>query len=570
MPIPSINFAQLSQGFNQRLHEQEQEEMEQERNDRDNITRHLVNIMQDPKTDPAVRANIANEIPKIHATPLGKRYKLGAKVLQRPGAPIPADQIRKEAGPLFQHLLTQGPLGQGAGSAEGGMTPPAISFPVGGEGGAEPGTPAPAAGEGVPSALALTPPSLTQAAAARPAQPPATAPEMSPVLAAGGAGGGALPPVPTGGGGARMAQPGMGAGLTPPPIGAGPQLGEPPTGPFMSDQELLDRDLTRKRAEMDLQLEMQRRQAEVSRETGMSKTGKLNVDPVKMMAMGKIKDPGHPEADENGYRNATDAELPPTLRLKLAREESQREVDESRAAYYDAAADARKSGQATAWARLIETRRRNDVIESREARLKEESETKGLSGEGTGEGSMVLAGSAQREMAELQPRIDQTSHLLEVYAPFKTNKTPFWQLIGRGEYAAGIASDDRLDKEIANLEILRVTAAASLLKGTSRSLTALEIGMVHTPHTAKDSPKMIYEKLVIIKKLLDDKKRATIQYGNKFGIVKGETDSKGEFTPAPIGGGKGKGKSKGSDLTPGPIQGNMSPGEAFAAKYGGE
>jgi hypothetical protein len=72
-------------------------------------------------------------------------------------------------------------------------------------------------------------------------------------------------------------------------------------------------------------------------------------------------------------------------------------------------------------------------------------------------------------------------------------------------YKAGHAAPaGTLANDIAGLSLGSVVEAAAALSGSSRSIQALKLALVHTPNPWIDSPKLLREKLVTINDRLQD------------------------------------------------------------------
>lgn len=138
----------------------------------------------------------------------------------------------------------------------------------------------------------------------------------------------------------------------------------------------------------------------------------------------------------------------------------------------------------------------------------------------------VLSPVAQRTLIQTEPVVNQARKLEQIFEDhpeLKTNDTPGYLLLPYIAYRLGYATDGALEEEIAGLSLGSVIEAASALQGTSRSISALRLAMIHTPNAKLDSPEQIYRKLHndIIPRLDEivdaahkyGRKRATSDYG---------------------------------------------------------
>ena len=113
-----------------------------------------------------------------------------------------------------------------------------------------------------------------------------------------------------------------------------------------------------------------------------------------------------------------------------------------------------------------------------------------------------LTPAGQQAIAEAQPVMQQLNRAQAMLESIKDDNMPFTTAPARLGYAVGMASD--YSNLINNLEMGKVIGAARVLKGSSRAIQALNIAMKHLPDPAKDSPKLMYEKIQNIKQNLAD------------------------------------------------------------------
>ena len=136
-------------------------------------------------------------------------------------------------------------------------------------------------------------------------------------------------------------------------------------------------------------------------------------------------------------------------------------------------------------------------------------------------GMKALSTAAQNTVMTTDPILTQVQNLKDTIAPLKGNNTPGYYAADRLMYAMGMKSNiaGETADQIANLELQKVVAAASVMKGSSRTIQALRIAMQHTPDVWKDSPAMIYQKLDTIQNRLQDVINDAYTYGKKGGYV---------------------------------------------------
>jgi hypothetical protein len=135
---------------------------------------------------------------------------------------------------------------------------------------------------------------------------------------------------------------------------------------------------------------------------------------------------------------------------------------------------------------------------------------------------VTLIPEAQKTIIAASPVMDQIDGLLKDINDLKlgNNNSSGYLLGPRAKYAIGIASPEgSLGKDIAGLSLGSVVEAASVLKGTSRSVLALKKALEHTPNPWVDSPKLMKEKLETIKARLKDVMDDAYKYGKKGAAV---------------------------------------------------
>jgi hypothetical protein len=138
------------------------------------------------------------------------------------------------------------------------------------------------------------------------------------------------------------------------------------------------------------------------------------------------------------------------------------------------------------------------------------------------EAPVTLIPEAQKTIIAASPVMDQINGLLKDIDDLKLgdNNKSAYLLPARAEYALGHASPEgSLGKDIAGLSLGSVVEAASVLKGTSRSVLALKKALEHTPNPWVDSPKLMKEKLQTIQARLKDVMDDAYKYGKKGAAV---------------------------------------------------
>jgi hypothetical protein len=138
------------------------------------------------------------------------------------------------------------------------------------------------------------------------------------------------------------------------------------------------------------------------------------------------------------------------------------------------------------------------------------------------EAPVTLIPEAQKTIIAASPVMDQINGLLKDIDDLKLgdNNKSAYLLPARAEYALGHASPEgSLGKDIAGLSLGSVVEAASVLKGTSRSVLALKKALEHTPNPWIDSPKLMKEKLQTIQARLKDVMDDAYKYGKKGAAV---------------------------------------------------
>ena len=148
-----------------------------------------------------------------------------------------------------------------------------------------------------------------------------------------------------------------------------------------------------------------------------------------------------------------------------------------------------------------------------------------------------LTPAGQQAIAEAQPVMQQLNRAQAMLESIKDDNMPFTTAPARLGYAVGMASD--YSNLINNLEMGKVIGAARVLKGSSRAIQALNIAMKHLPDPAKDSPKLMYEKIQNIKQNLADIQTAAATNERRYpgmpeksGQPAGVTPVKGQVDPS--------------------------------------
>lgn len=134
--------------------------------------------------------------------------------------------------------------------------------------------------------------------------------------------------------------------------------------------------------------------------------------------------------------------------------------------------------------------------------------------------NLQLTGPAAQNVAVAQAQIDVNKPLMEEIdnLGLAQNNRPGYLAWARLKYGAGVNTPGGLADEIANLELTRVTSAASALKGSSRAWAALHLALQHTPNTWTDSPQQIRQKLATINQRLQAVIDEQRQFGTKSGL----------------------------------------------------
>lgn len=121
---------------------------------------------------------------------------------------------------------------------------------------------------------------------------------------------------------------------------------------------------------------------------------------------------------------------------------------------------------------------------------------------------------AQKIMEDTDPVLDKVNQALKMLEPTKDDNSPYHTFFKNLEYKFGMAND--ATPLITNLNLGQVVGGARILKGSSRAYQMLVKAMEHLPDTSKDSPKLMYEKLVNIKDNLEKIKQDAAKYGQRY------------------------------------------------------
>ena len=137
---------------------------------------------------------------------------------------------------------------------------------------------------------------------------------------------------------------------------------------------------------------------------------------------------------------------------------------------------------------------------------------------------VVLSAEAQKTIEATKPVLDQINAAMKALEPLKDDNTPTW-VPGSAffddyvKYKAGASS--QYAGLIANLSMSSILGASRILKGGGgvRAKAIFEEAQQHTPKVGKDSPKLIYEKLLQMKKSIENGNAALYEYGKKSGAA---------------------------------------------------
>jgi hypothetical protein len=134
--------------------------------------------------------------------------------------------------------------------------------------------------------------------------------------------------------------------------------------------------------------------------------------------------------------------------------------------------------------------------------------------------NLQLSSVAAQNVATAQSQIDVNKPLIDLIDKLglKNNNQMGYLTWSRIKYGAGRNTPGGLADEIANLELSKVTSAASALKGSSRAWAALDLALKHTPNVWVDSPMQIRRKLETINQRLQDVIMEQRRFGTKSGL----------------------------------------------------
>jgi hypothetical protein len=301
--------------------------------------------------------------------------------------------------------------------------------------------------------------------------------------------------------------------------------------------------------------EKEKATAEKAREFDVKNLNDTNKTDVQAAAHG-LK----PNPNGQGYMPMTPEDLKkyPLLQEKLEMDKSSEALKAAQQALAQAKAIGEPQRIAQASANLglrqqelgikqadLELRMRDETRKDRVENFKE-----GYDSAGNPTKSMeALSPAAQKVVMDTQPVLDQVNDLSKRLDPYKDINTPGYLAADRTLYAMGMKSNvtGQLADEVANLELQRIVAAASVMKGSSRTIQALRIAMQHTPNVWTDSPALIKSKLDTIQARLSDVIGDAYTYGHKGGYAPppnltggtgGAPKPASGAPPAPSGGGK--------------------------------
>jgi hypothetical protein len=115
-------------------------------------------------------------------------------------------------------------------------------------------------------------------------------------------------------------------------------------------------------------------------------------------------------------------------------------------------------------------------------------------------------------------------------SPYKD--LPLSTAIERLGYGAGFSTS--MDDLIAKLELGKVANAASILRGSSRSIQALTMAQQHLPDPKKDSSQLMYNKLQSARQYIQDiQDNARNEMQRYPGLKRSESTPGGPITPPP-------------------------------------
>jgi hypothetical protein len=118
-------------------------------------------------------------------------------------------------------------------------------------------------------------------------------------------------------------------------------------------------------------------------------------------------------------------------------------------------------------------------------------------------------------------------------SPYKD--LPLSTAIERLGYGAGFSTS--MDDLIAKLELGKVANAASILRGSSRSIQALTMAQQHLPDPKKDSSQLMYNKLQSARQYIQDIQDTARKEMQRYpGLKRSESTPGGPISPPPAAG----------------------------------
>jgi len=278
---------------------------------------------------------------------------------------------------------------------------------------------------------------------------------------------------------------------------------------------------------------------EKKREFDVSNVNAQNKTEVQAIAHG-LK----PNPDGQGYVPMTPEDLKkyPILSSKLDLDKSKQALEQAQQelAHAKAIGEPQRIAQANA---NIGIRSQELQIKQADLELKMKDQTRKERAEDFKEGSdssgaalpglRALSPSGQKVVLDTQPVLDQVNNLIGKMDAYKNINVPGYLSADRTLYAMGMKSNvaGELADQVANLELQKIVAAASVMRGSSRTIQALKIAMQHTPNVWIDSPALIDSKLNTIRDRLTDVVNDAYTYGRKGGYMPA-TPNVGGHNPA--------------------------------------
>jgi len=126
-----------------------------------------------------------------------------------------------------------------------------------------------------------------------------------------------------------------------------------------------------------------------------------------------------------------------------------------------------------------------------------------------------LTQDALKELRNTDSTLDLVDKVIAALEPYKNDNSPARFLLPRIAYSLGLGTDET--SLLSKLSIGQIVEAGRLIRPTqTRAQQVLSKAMIHTPEAWKDSPVAMMKKLGSIKENLEDFRRETLLYGNKY------------------------------------------------------